>query len=73
MVAVFLKLTIRFLFMTNKSPVPTKRATVSLINVKSSNELLCMLVVCIYSICLKVCYGEVFGDKGTMYIRVTVY
>lgn len=36
-------------YQTKKPPVPTKRATVTSIRVKSSNALLCMLLVCILS------------------------
>jgi len=39
--------------------VPTKRATVSLINVKSCNELLCMLLIYI-RICLKSVLSHTF-------------
>jgi hypothetical protein len=36
-------------YLINKSPVPTKRATISLIKVKSRNSLLRMLLACVRS------------------------
>jgi hypothetical protein len=40
-------------YLIKKRPVPTKRAAVCLVNVKSCDELLRMLLVCITATCLR--------------------